>query len=175
MSKVAVQKFSPADSTLSPRVTDIFEHIRQRAFDLFDQRGRTAGKDIDDWLNAEREMIFVPPSELVEEDMSIELRVAAPGFRADQLSVRASPGIIIVEGKADSKQERKEGKICFSELSRRDLLRQFIMPKEIDPEQVSASLQEGIVTIVANKATAVLPKPMASETAGQQKGKTSVA
>jgi len=82
----------------------IFDEIRRGAFDLFEQRGRENGKDIDDWLNA---------------------------------------------------------------------LRQFLMPNQIDPDQVSASLQEGIVTIVANKAAAVLPKPVASEPAVQQKGKTS--
>jgi|SRR5579872_1791207 len=175
MSKVAVHRISPAEPAWLRQRMDIFDEIRRGAFDLFEQRGRENGKDIDDWLNAEREIIFSPPSEMVEKEGSIELRVATPGFTAGELEIRTSPDSIIIEGKADLHQERSEGKICFSELGQRDLLRQFIMPKEIDPEQVSASLQEGIVTIVANKATAVLPKPMASETTGQQKGKTSAA
>jgi len=101
--------------------------------------------------------------------------VAAPGFAAGELEIRTSPDSIIIEGKAELHQERSEGKICFSEFSQRELLRRFLMPNQIDPDQVSASLQEGIVTIVANKAAAALPKPVASEPAVQQKGKTSAA
>lgn len=113
MSRVAVQQVSPAEPILLPGVANTYEHIRQKAFGLFEQRGRAAGNDLDDWLTAEREMIFVLPSELMEEEFNIELRVAAPGFRADQLTVRASPGIIVVEGKAASTQERKRVRSAF--------------------------------------------------------------
>jgi hypothetical protein len=33
------------------------ERIRQRAYELFEQRGREDGRDLDDWLNAEAEVI----------------------------------------------------------------------------------------------------------------------
>jgi hypothetical protein len=49
------------------------------------------------------------------------------------------------------------------------------MPNEIDPNQVSVSLQEGIVTIVANKLRPLLPEPVISEPAMQQKEKASAA
>jgi HSP20 family protein len=175
MSKVAVDRISPAEPALLRQEMNIFDEIRRRAFGLFEQRGRENGKELDDWLNAERELIFSPSSEMVEKEGSIELRVAAPGFTAGELKIRTTPDSIIIEGKAELHQERSEGKICFSEFSQRELLRRFLMPNQIDPDQVSASLQEGIVTIVANKAAAVLPKPVASEPAVQQKGKTSAA
>ena len=33
------------------------ERIRQRAYELFEQRRREDGRDLDDWLNAEAEVI----------------------------------------------------------------------------------------------------------------------
>ena len=34
----------------------IEQRIRQRAYELYEQRGRTDGHDLDDWLRAEREI-----------------------------------------------------------------------------------------------------------------------
>lgn len=35
---------------------DIQEHIRLRAYELYEQRGREDGRDLDDWLQAESEV-----------------------------------------------------------------------------------------------------------------------
>ena len=41
---------------------DIEERIRQRAFELYEQRGRIDGFALDDWLRAESETRGVPKS-----------------------------------------------------------------------------------------------------------------
>ena len=35
---------------------DLDEQIRRRAYDFYEQRGRTDGHDVDDWLQAEAEL-----------------------------------------------------------------------------------------------------------------------
>ena len=82
------------------------------------------------------------------------------------------PESIVVEGSAEEKQEQKDGKIHFCELSHRDLLRRFILPGRIDPEQVYASLQNGILKIVARKAAAVTPVQVQTEKAPKQQTAT---
>ena len=47
-----------------PRPTT--EQIRQRAYQLYCERGRTAGHEIDDWLQAEFELTQLPISQLAE-------------------------------------------------------------------------------------------------------------
>ena len=37
--------------------SDIEERIRQRSFELYEQRGRVDGFALDDWLQAEREIL----------------------------------------------------------------------------------------------------------------------
>ena len=52
----------PKPSTLAPRSNEptvlipIEQQIQQRAYELYEQRGRTDGHDLDDWLQAEREI-----------------------------------------------------------------------------------------------------------------------
>lgn len=36
--------------------TDLLERIRFRAYELYEQRGRADGRDLDDWLQAESEV-----------------------------------------------------------------------------------------------------------------------
>lgn len=36
---------------------DIQEEVRRRAFELYEQRGREDGHDLDDWLQAESELV----------------------------------------------------------------------------------------------------------------------
>jgi hypothetical protein len=49
-------------STLAPKSDEptvlipIEQQIQQRAYELYEQRGRTDGHDLDDWLQAEREI-----------------------------------------------------------------------------------------------------------------------
>ena len=42
------------DTTFS---IDPQEQVRRRAFELYEQRGREGGHDIDDWLQAESEIV----------------------------------------------------------------------------------------------------------------------
>ena len=49
----------PKPSTLAPKsnkptvLIPIEQQIQQRAYELYEQRGRTEGNDLDDWLQAE--------------------------------------------------------------------------------------------------------------------------
>jgi len=52
----------PKLSTLAPKPDEpailipIAQQIQQRAYELYEQRGRTEGHDLDDWLQAESEI-----------------------------------------------------------------------------------------------------------------------
>jgi hypothetical protein len=52
----------PKPSTLAPKSDEptvlipMEQQIQQRAYELYEQRGRTDGYDLDDWLQSEREI-----------------------------------------------------------------------------------------------------------------------
>ena len=178
MTGVSVRKVDPTEATSALLLKDIeavFNQIRQRAFELFEQRGRAIGKELDDWLRAESQFVFAPPFELVEGKKSFEIHVAVPGFTSEQLEVSVLPDSIIVSGKAESKKERKKGKTRFSGLSHKDLLRRLYLPHQIDFDHVHASLEHGLLRIVAKKAISAAPKPVAVEKEKRAKEKTAAA
>ncbi len=57
----------------------------RRAFNLFQQRGRADGLDLDDWLRAEAELLRPVPIEMSESEDSLMIRAEVPGFDARHL------------------------------------------------------------------------------------------
>jgi HSP20 family molecular chaperone IbpA len=154
MSSVAVQKF-PKNEATAPffkRVDSLFEEIRKKAFSLFEQRGLRDGRDVEDWLAAEREILWLPPVDLVESDGRFRIRVAAPGFQAKEITVTALPEAIFVEAKSETKEEETKGEARLLELASRKVYRRIDLPAPIDVEQMTARLENGVLELVAVKA-----------------------
>jgi HSP20 family protein len=125
--------------------------IRQRAFSLFTQHGGLPGFDLDNWLLAEREVLGPSAAELLESEKELKLRVAVPGAEARDLRVTATPEAIIVEANTRHEHSGSDGELRFCEFSENKLCRQFVLPSEIDVNKVSASLDKGILEVVAAK------------------------
>jgi len=154
MSTVAVQKVKKPETapSLFQSMDTLFEDVRKRAFELFQRRGALDGWDLDDWIRAERDLVWAPESELVETDKEFQMKIAVPALEAKDIQISALPDAIIVRGEISRKEEKKEGKVHFSEFSERKLFRRFEMPVGIDLEQVKATLENGVLQITAAKA-----------------------
>jgi len=155
MSNLPVRYLFPEDpDTLSlfESLNELQEAIRQRAFGLFEERGTVPGNDMEDWLRAERELVWVPRAETMEDDKQYRLRVIVPGLDAKDLQLTAMPDAIIVQTEALSKESKEAGTVPFSELRGRKLFRRFDLEEPIDPARTEASLNKGILEIVASKA-----------------------
>lgn len=157
MASVAVEKYREAGTlpeTLWQKMNAITDDIRNRAFDLFERRGRTTGSDLDDWLQAEREVVWAPASELIENKDDFRACLALPGFEAKDLEVTATPNALIVRAESTHTHEGKEGDVRLCEFSGKKMFRRLDLPAEIDVDKVTASLEKGILDVTAPKAMA---------------------
>jgi HSP20 family molecular chaperone IbpA len=114
----------------------VHDEVRQRAFCVFQDRRCEAGHELEDWLEAERDVLFSPRCELAETRDQIRIRASVPGFSARTLQVDVLPDSII-----DGRLEGTE----------RQLLPQFALPARIDLDEVEATVDEGVLSIVARK------------------------
>lgn len=154
MATLTVEKLYDTERNGAPILRElqtILDRTQRRAFDLFNQRGGWPGADLDDWLRAEREIAWCPESELTGNDKEIRIQVAAPGLDMKQIHVTALPESIIVKGDAIHKHQSSEGSVQFCELSERALFRRFELDNPIDVDRVSATLENGLLRIVAPK------------------------
>ena len=154
MSEIQIHQLqSEEEKVLSlARQTDaLYEEIGLRAFLRFEARGGLHGYDREDWLEAERSLIFAPPAELVDKEHEFVIRIAAPGFDAGQIHVNVLPRAIILNGDA-AKTGGPEETVLLSDFNRGKLLRRVDLPAEVRTNAVRANLEDGIVKITVKKA-----------------------
>jgi len=134
------------------------EDVRRRAFELFQRRSAESGDPLDDWLRAEREVMGWAATELIETDTAYQAEVALPGFDARDVHVIVTPAEIIVRAFRQDANQGAEKSVLWSEFNSRDLYRSLAPPepalKPIDPEKTTATIEHGLLRIVAPKAVA---------------------
>src|SRR5262245_6481515 len=156
MNKLLIRKLDPAHPTalsMFDTMDRLFDAIRERAFGLFQERGGAAGRDLEDWLLAERELLWVPPAELADEQNQYRIRLAVPGLEANEVEVTAMPDSVVVHAEASNKEGKDKETVRFSEFAEKKLFRRFEFSEPINPELVRADLAKGILEITAATAT----------------------
>ena len=168
MSPIAIEKASESGPQILPIFTEIanqFEMIERRAFDLFEQHGREFGRDLENWLEAERDMVSSPATELVDKDTEFRARIALPGFTAKDIHVAAMPDAIVVKADAIHRHEKTDANVCFCEFSQKKLFRRLPFPSAVDVDKVSAALDNGVLEVTAPKAVAKKSVPVENKAA----------
>ncbi|MGH9648484.1 MAG: Hsp20 family protein [Bryobacteraceae bacterium] len=153
MSIVVVQKIRDANQSrpMLKETTDLLDQVRMRAFELFQKRGGVPGSDLGDWLQAEKEVFRVPDMELAESDGEFQLQFAMPGFEAKDIRIAALPDELIVEGEAAHRHRGADGTVRYCEFGERRVFRQIPLPKQVDVDRVSATLDKGLLQVRAAK------------------------
>jgi len=123
------------------------EHVRQKAYEIFQSRG-SHGRALDDWLEAERNLIAAPEPEVLESDSKYEVRIPADGFEPGETTVTALPNALVVSAESHHEQQDKQESIRSCEF----LYRRLEMPMAINPDRVTAVLDGGTLRIIAPKA-----------------------
>ena len=153
MSNITVQKVQKKENapTLFESMETLFNDVRRKAFDLFQQRGGMDGLDLDDWFRAEQDLVWKPESELAETEKEFQMKVAVPGLEAKDIQISALPDAVVIQAETRHEEEKKEGKVHYSEIRNKKLFRRFAMSGGIDVEQVKANLDNGVLEITAPK------------------------
>jgi HSP20 family molecular chaperone IbpA len=95
-----------ADGGLKSAVARIVDRVRNRAYELFEHRGRKGGHALDDWLAAESELLCQPLIELSETDQDLHVTVDAAGFKSEELHIDVLPASMVVVGEHEHHRKR---------------------------------------------------------------------
>jgi HSP20 family protein len=135
------------DDRFFQMMEDIHRVIARRAYELFSARAFTHGRDLDDWLQAESEILESVPVELSETEDSITVVAKLPGCRAKDVEIQVNARHFFVSGRQDEKTDKKKGKTRHSELPSRCVSCVVELPAPIDPAKVSGTLTNGKLRI----------------------------
>ena len=125
------------------------DRIMHRAYDLFETRGRTLGRDLEHWLAAEHELIWKPTVELTEKDNEFSLRIAVPGVYPKDIDIEVTPEYLLVKAEARHEHREDRGHVHACEFESGNLFRSIQFPKTINPDKVKAEFKNGVLHVNA--------------------------
>jgi HSP20 family molecular chaperone IbpA len=125
-------------------IDQLLQAVERRAYELFEGRGCGVGRDLDDWLAAERELCG-PELEVTEDEAGFRLQVPVGGFEQGDMEVTATPYELVVRASRDGEDKR-------------ELLRRVQLATPVEVEAVTAKLKSGKLILTAPKAAAPAAK-----------------
>lgn len=147
---------------MNDRMNEIHCLIANRAYELFETRGRMEGGDESDWFQAENELIHSCRHDVKESAEACFLRAELPGsFTADQLEVCVEPYRLIVSGETEVNVSYWNGKTTQTEPRARRIFRMHELAAEVDPSTSRAELRGDTLEVY-------MPKRKALNTAGEK-------
>lgn len=139
------------------QIDDVFAALSRRAFEIFENNGREFGRHIEDWFQAERELLHPVHLNLAETDQAFTLQAEVPGFSEKDLEVSVEPRRLTITGKREAKKEEKAGKTVYSERCSDKILRIVNLPAEVEADKVTATLKNGMLEFTLPKVAKAQP------------------
>jgi len=138
--------------SLLERITQIQQDIARRAFEIFEKGGGFWGRDLEDWLKAETELLHPAHLNITESEDALTVRAEVPGFSASDLNIAVEPQRLTISGKKEtSTEDKKKGKTVYEERCSNELLRIITLLVEVDPAKTTATLKHGVLEITLPK------------------------
>jgi HSP20 family molecular chaperone IbpA len=128
-------------SALAERENRLRERIARRAHELFERRGSVHGRDIDDWLQAEAELVRRFPHTVARTDHAFIVFAELPGaWEAGQLLVGVESRRLIITGEREVEVTYSDAKGTRTEKRAQSIFQSLDLPVDVDPSRTTASL-----------------------------------
>src|SRR5262245_18147446 len=146
-------------SSILDQMREMQDRIMHRAYEIFEQNGSVLGRDLDNWTQAEHELVWKPAFELCEKDGKFQLEVAISGVEPKDIDIEVTPEDIVLTANTQHRHTEHKGLIHYCEFESGKMFRAIHLPKKIDPDKVKAEFKNGLLRLSA-------------EIAAEERGKT---
>jgi HSP20 family molecular chaperone IbpA len=152
MSQLTIHRGGSSETrsqTFLERLGAIADSIRKLALRIFLHRSYGSGSEDDNWLQAQLKIVVSTASEFVDDEEEFRAHIALPGFDAKGIQVSAMPEALVIQAVATDTQHADRADICFCEFFGKTVFRRVELPARIEVDEVSASLEQGILDVIA--------------------------
>jgi len=101
---------------------------------------------------------FAPPVDVYEDEHNITLKIEVPGIDEKDINVTIENNTLTVRGERRFEKDEKEENFHRVERMYGSFTRSFTLPNTVDPEQVSAHYEKGVLKIRLSKKAEAKPK-----------------
>ena len=152
-------------SSILDEMNQMQDRIMRRAYDIFERNGRVFGRDLDHWLQAEREFLWKPAVELREGDGEFVLEAAVSGLDPKDIDIEVTPEDIVLKADIQHEHKEKKGTLHICEFESGRMYRSIHLPKRVNPDKVKAEFNNGLLRLTAEIAAEARAKKIKTEAA----------
>jgi HSP20 family protein len=124
--------------------------------DLYDRMGRLMGTAFDGPAREAAALAWAPLADVSETEDAYLVEAELPGVKRDQVSVEVSGGDLVISGEVTGRQ--REGLLRRSTRRYGRFEYRVMLPGDVDPDKVSASLSDGVLAVRVPKAETARPR-----------------
>jgi len=106
--------------------------------------------------NGGSSLMRAPDTDVIETEREIRVVTEMPGLKRENIEVDVENNVLTIRG--EKREERTEGEAGRFHLAERrygTFARSFVLPRDVDPEQINAEFQDGVLTIAIPKSERV--------------------
>jgi HSP20 family protein len=103
---------------------------------------------------------FAPPVDIYEDEHTVTLKLEVPGIDEKDIDVHIENNTLVVRGERKIEKEEKEENFRRIERQYGSFTRSFTLPNSVDPEQVNAHYDKGVLKVKLAKKAEAKPKPI---------------
>lgn len=103
----------------------------------------------------EQEQYFQPACDIVERAGAVVLRFDMPGVARENVDITVDKDLLTVVGKADPEES---GQAVYRETYIGHYRRQFTLSGDLDPNDITATMNNGVLTVEVGKAEQAKPR-----------------
>ena len=111
---------------------------------------------------------FAPAVDVYEDEHSVTLKIEVPGIDENDIDVRIENNTLTVHGERKFEKEEKEENFRRVERQYGSFTRSFALPSTVDPEQVTATYDKGVLKIKLAKKAEAKPKQIRVNVSGEK-------
>ncbi len=130
----------------------------QREIDRLFGRAFPSREDDERDASSRRQAVWAPRTDLVETEDAYQLRLDVPGMSKDDLKINYKDNQLTVSGERTSDRTDEDEEYVRVERSFGQFYRAFSLPQTVDAENISASYENGVLSIRVPKTEEVKPR-----------------
>ena len=111
---------------------------------------------------------FAPPVDVYEDEHNVTLKIEVPGIDEKDIDVRLENNTLTVHGERKFEKEEKEENYRRVERQYGSFTRSFTLPTTVDPENVQANYDKGVLKIKLAKKAEAKPKQIKVNVGGEK-------
>lgn len=108
---------------------------------------------------------WMPPVDILEEADSVRIMAELPGVRPENVKISVEGNVLTIRGEKQQTAETRTERVHRYERTYGTFERSFTVPESVDIERISASYENGVLTVTLPKVERARPREITVQVA----------